>query len=204
MDPLGEPSTAESSFSWFLFLNIRDLAPGEKPQAPPLTAPLSHGPGKAWKCPPASRGPSWISGVTDPGDRLPSPPLSPIPMTRVSEVSPTFSRACGPAKHTRGHADPHKSRVTKAQPIEYRDHRDHRSLDLGSLQRSPRNSSFGEHKCSLMKHSYIYPTGLRNYATLCRLARISRSVKRRKKKVTFRCSRGDSGRTDSCHSLESK
>jgi hypothetical protein len=161
VDPLGEPSTAESSFSWVLFLNIRDLVPVRSPKHPlsrPLSLTTRERPGKAPRIPGAVldfRGhrPSWISGVTDPGDRLPSPPLSPIPMTRVSEVSPTFSRACGPAKHTRGHADPHKSRVTKAQPIEYRDHRDHRSLGLGALQRSPRNSSFGEHKCTLMKHS---------------------------------------------------
>ena len=94
---------------------------------------------------------------------------------------------------------PHTNRVTKAPAGIIG-----ASVPTESLQRSPRNSSFGEHKCTLMKHSYIYPAGLRNYATLGRLARISRSVERRKKKVTFRCSRGDSGRTDSCHSLESK
>ena len=197
MDPLGTPSTAESSFFGFCFNYQR---PGPAPG--PLTA--------RERPPSTSRGRVGFQGDRLPRDRSPPLPLSlrPGPQYQWRRVSPRLPRARlvprGPGETPRGHVDPHTSRVTKAQPIEYRDHRDHRSLELGSLQRSPRNSSFGEHKCTLMKHSYIYPTGLRNYATLGRLARISRSVKRRKKKVTFRCSRGDSGRTDSCHSLESK
>ena len=199
MDP---PSTSRVFFFWGLVLNYQ--RPDTRREAPSTPHPSLSRPGK---------------GPHIPGGRLgfrghrlrrPTPRSSSLPNTNGQGLRGQPDILKGRAGVPRPRGPSYESRKQKAQPIEYRDHRDHRSLGSDeSLRRSPRNSSFGEHKCTLVKHSFgetqhIYPTGLRNYATLGRLARISRSVKRRKKKVTFRCSRGDSGRTDSCHSLESK
>ena len=144
MDPLGEPSTAESSFSWVLFLTIRCLTRREAPKAP------AHGPGKA----PTSQGPSWIPGspTSETG-----PPRSLSPQYQWPGYPRSGFRGQpyilkGRAGVPRPRGPSYESRKQKAQPIEYRDHRDHRSLGpVESLQRSPINSSFGEHKCTLMK-----------------------------------------------------
>jgi hypothetical protein len=107
VDPLGEPSTAESSFSWVLFLTIICLAPVRSPKAPPpsLTARERTRP----------RGPSWISGVTDSPETGPLSPLpslsDPVPNTDGQGLGGRPKIPKGPSGALGG---PHTNRVNKS------------------------------------------------------------------------------------------